>query len=231
VNRVFLDFWLQRNKVLFKQEPLSYMTEANWSNAGEMLIIDSDFAILGIALGSGLLDPGSLDPGSLDPGNLDPGNLDPGHRPRGWLWWGKKWTAALLVKRTSAAVPTLWAVKACSPGEAWMGMSKTSRVPTALPFKGWTSMAAIFAAFRPPVLLVFTLATAPSHQSPLFIFVRKSSPQGNVGCCPLLSIWGLPTDPAWLHCTYCPDCWAHGVGQPEGSFCGWTKACWTRGSV
>ena len=88
------------------------MTEANWSNAGEMLIIDSDFAILGIALGSGLLDPGSLDPGSLDPGNLDPGNLDPGnldpgHRPRGWLWWGKKWTAALLVKRTSAAVPTL----------------------------------------------------------------------------------------------------------------------------
>ena len=63
-------------------------------------------------------------------------------------------------------------------------------------------MAAVFTALRSPVLLVFSLAAAPSHlqhiefqvfdkegarahQSPFFIFVRKSSPQGNIGCCPL----------------------------------------------
>lgn len=91
-------------------------------------------------------------------------------------------------------------------------------------------MAAIFAALRSPVLLVFTLATASPHQPPFFIFVRKSSPQGNIGCCPLLSVWGLPTNTSWLHCTYCPDCCAQG-GQPQGSFCRWTQAGWARRGI
>ena len=112
-------------------------------------MVDSGFWIHGILLGSGLLDPRYLDPG--DP---DPGILDSGHCPGCWLWWGKKRTAALLVKRTSAAVsalqyqyaicnmqyaiPTmmtnaeqdvasyLWAVQACSSGEAWMRVTKTT---------------------------------------------------------------------------------------------------------
>jgi len=166
-----------------------------------------------------------------DSGNLGLGNLDSRHRPGCWLRRRKKRTAALLVKRASAAVSALWAVKAGSPGKTWMRVTKTPRVSAALPLQGWPSMAAVFTALRSPVLLVFSLAAAPSHQSPLFIFVRKSSPQGNVGCCPLLSIWGLPTNTSWLHCTYTsPDCSAHG-GQPEGSFCRRTQACWTRGGV
>jgi len=39
------------------------MTKSSWSNAREMLMVDSDFEILGIALDSGLLDPGNQDPG------------------------------------------------------------------------------------------------------------------------------------------------------------------------
>ena len=84
------------------------MTKSS-SSKREMMMVDSGFWIHGILLGSGLqdpryLDPGDPDPGNLDLGNLDPGNLDSGHCPGCWLWWGKKRTAALLVKRTSAAV-------------------------------------------------------------------------------------------------------------------------------
>ena len=82
------------------------------SSKREMLMVDSGFWIHGILLGSGLQDHRYLDPmnpysGDPDPGNLDPGNLDSRHRPGCWLWWGKKRTAALLVKRTSAAVSAL----------------------------------------------------------------------------------------------------------------------------
>ena len=92
------------------------MTKPSWSKR-EMLIVYSNFWIHGILLGSGLLDPRNLDPRYLDPGNLDPGNPDlenlapgnlySGHRPGRWLWRRKKGTAALLVKRTSAAVSAL----------------------------------------------------------------------------------------------------------------------------
>ena len=41
-------------------------------------------------------------------------------------------------------------------------------------------MAAVFAALRSPVLLVFSLAAAPSHQSSLFVFVRQFPPQGHL---------------------------------------------------
>merc|ERR550532_3449698 len=130
-----------------------------------------------------------IDPGNLDRGNLSLGNLDSGHRPGRWLWRREKRTAALLVKRTSAAVSALGAVKASSPGKAWMRVTTKTPggVSAALPLQGRTSMAAVFAALRSPVLLVFSLAAAPPHQPPFFIFVRKSSPQGNVAaapCCP-----------------------------------------------
>ena len=100
-----------------------------------------------------------IDPGNLDRGNLSLGNLDSGHRPGRWLWRREKRTAALLVKRTSAAVSALqyqpsslrkndrsqvylWAVKASSPGKAWVRVTTKTPggVSAALPLQGRTSL-------------------------------------------------------------------------------------------
>jgi len=82
-----------------------------------------------------------------------------------------------------------------------------------------------------PVLFVFPLATTAAHQSSFFVFVRKSPPQGHIGCRPLLAVRRFPTDRAGFHCTYTTNRSAH-CRQPSRPLWRWSSQTrWTWGGV